>query len=85
MIIQRILDEFDTRRGLLEQITQMPMAFFQHACRNNVVDLLKACIRGMMPGETKGRPRMQFADETNNIKNWTRHPWEKSLIIPSLY
>ena len=53
MIIQRILDEFDTRRGLLEQITQIPMAFFQHACRNNAVDLLKACIRGMMPGKRR--------------------------------
>ena len=54
---QELLDELQTRRELLTQITKIKMAFFGNACRKNKCNLVKTCILGMMPGKDEGAPQ----------------------------
>ena len=79
MTNKSILDELQTRRELLAQIIKRKIAFFGHACRNNMCNLVKTCILGIISGKRRrGRPRMQYID---NINKWTRASLEENVRL----
>ena len=71
-----IMVDLQSRRELLAPMIKEEIAFFGHAWRNNMCNLVKTCILGMMPGKEEGAPSMQYTLMTLIIDQ--RYPWKKT-------